>query len=92
MGRDGVKKRDGVLPTPFTILRDERWSRSAALYPQAAGLQEWAVGSHSPRSRMSPPPSDLELGALDLRKLKRLAGAMNLAEQLESWLRHLGPT
>jgi hypothetical protein len=57
--------------------------------PEAA-LLHWLYLSHSPRSRMSAPPSDLELGALDSRKLNRLAGAMNLCEQLESWLRHAG--
>ncbi|HZT02682.1 MAG TPA: hypothetical protein VFA39_10510 [Steroidobacteraceae bacterium] len=53
--------------------------------PEAA-LLHWLYLSHSPRSGMSRPPSDLELGALDSRKLNRLAGAMNLREQLGSWL------
>lgn len=57
--------------------------------PEAA-LLHWLYLSHSPRSRMSAPPSDLELGALDLRKLNRLARASNLCEQLESWLTHVG--
>ena len=52
--------------------------------PEAA-LLHWLYLSHSPRSGMSRPPSDLELGALDSRKLNRLAGAMNLREQLGSW-------
>jgi hypothetical protein len=46
--------------------------------------------SRSPRSRMSPPPSDLEIGSLDLRKLRRLARSMVLSEPLESWLGHVG--
>jgi hypothetical protein len=53
--------------------------------PEAA-LLHWLYLAHSPRSEMSRPPSDLELGALDSRKLNRLAGAMNLREQLGSWL------
>ena len=57
--------------------------------PEAA-LLHWLYLSHSPRSRMSAPPSDLELGALDWRKLNRLASAMKLSEQLESWLNHAG--
>ena len=52
--------------------------------PEAA-LLHWLYLSHSPRSRMSPPPSDLEVGALASRKLQRLANAMDLGEQLESW-------
>jgi hypothetical protein len=51
-----------------------------------AALLHWLYLSNSPRSRMSAPPSDLELESLDSRRLKRLAGAMDLSEQLESWL------
>lgn len=57
--------------------------------PEAA-LLHWLYLSHSPRSRMSPPPWDLELGSLDLRKLKSLARSMVLSEPLESWLGHVG--
>jgi hypothetical protein len=46
--------------------------------------------SHSPRSRMSAPPPDLELDGLDFRRLNRLARAMRLSEQLESWLSQVG--
>lgn len=51
-----------------------------------AALLHWLYLSHSPRSRMSAPPSDLELGSLDLRKLNRLARAMDLSKPLEGWL------
>lgn len=57
--------------------------------PEAA-LLHWLYLSNSPRSRMSAPPSDLESRSLDSRKLKRLARAMGLSEQLESWLGHIG--
>ena len=57
--------------------------------PEAA-LLHWLYFSHSPRSRMSAPPSDLDLGRLDRRKLERLARAISLSEQLESWLDHGG--
>lgn len=53
--------------------------------PEAA-LLHWLYLSHSPRSRMAPPPADLALESLDSHKLKRLARAMSLSEQLESWL------
>ena len=59
--------------------------------PEAA-LLHWLYLSRSPRSRMSPPPSDLDLGSLDLRKLRRLARSMVLSEPLESWLGHAGAT
>jgi hypothetical protein len=52
--------------------------------PEAA-LLHWLYLSGSPRSRMSPPPLDLDLGGLDLRRLKRLAAAMRLDADLRSW-------
>ena len=72
--------------------REQDRLSSAVAYRRATpegALLHWLYLSHSPRSRMSPPPSDLELGALDSRKLNRLADAMNLREQLESWLGHV---
>ncbi len=45
--------------------------------PEAA-LLHWLYLSCSPRSRMSAPPRDLDLGALDLKRLRRLAIAMRL--------------
>lgn len=51
-----------------------------------AALLHWLYLSHSPRSRMSAPPADLELASLDAYKLKRLARAMSLSEQLDDWL------
>jgi hypothetical protein len=55
-----------------------------------AALLHWLYLSHSPRSGMSPPPSDLDLSPLDSRRLERLARAMNLSGQLELWLDHIG--
>jgi hypothetical protein len=52
--------------------------------PEAA-LLHWLYLSGSPRSRMSAPPLDLDLGELDLRKLKRLAKAMCLDAGLKAW-------
>ena len=52
--------------------------------PEAA-LLHWQYLSESPRSRMSPPPLDLELRALDWRKLKRLAVGMRLDANLTIW-------
>jgi hypothetical protein len=52
--------------------------------PEAA-LLHWLYLSHSPRSRMSTPPLDLDLGALDSKRLKRLANGMRLDANLTIW-------
>ncbi len=52
--------------------------------PEAA-LLHWLYLSVSPRSRMSPPPLDLDLGALDLKRLERLADGMRLDANLAIW-------
>jgi hypothetical protein len=52
--------------------------------PEAA-LLHWLYLSDSPRSRMSAPPVDLDLGAVDSRRLKRLAKAMRIEGSLEAW-------
>jgi hypothetical protein len=52
--------------------------------PEAA-LLHWLYLSASPRSRMSAPPMDLDIAELDLRKLKRLAKAMNMEDGLKRW-------
>jgi len=50
--------------------------------PEAA-LLHWLYLSGSPRSSMSTPP--LDLGALDQRRLKRLAVGLHLDENLAIW-------
>jgi hypothetical protein len=58
--------------------------------PEAA-LLHWLYLSSSPRSRMSAPPLDLDLGSLDSKRLKRLASAMHLDKNLTSWrVRNVG--
>jgi len=52
--------------------------------PEAA-LLHWLYLSGSPRSRMSAPPLDHDLGALDLKRLKRLATVMQLEDSLAVW-------
>jgi hypothetical protein len=52
--------------------------------PEAA-LLHWLYLPGSPRSRMSTPPLDLDLDALDLKKLKRLAIGMHLDANLSDW-------
>ena len=53
--------------------------------PEAA-LLHWLYLSHSPRSRMSAPPVDLDLDSLDLRRLARLSHAMRLDALFQAWL------
>jgi len=52
--------------------------------PEAA-LLHWLYLARSPRSRMSPPPADLEIAELDSGRLNRLARAMSLAVTLREW-------
>ena len=52
--------------------------------PEAA-LLHWLYLSSSPRSRMSAPPLDLDLGELDLKRLRRLAIGMRLDANLTTW-------
>jgi hypothetical protein len=52
--------------------------------PEAA-LLHWLYLSRSPRSRMSTPPFDLDLRALDLKRLTRLATGMRLDTNLTIW-------
>ncbi|MGH8296179.1 MAG: hypothetical protein ACRETZ_11900 [Steroidobacteraceae bacterium] len=59
--------------------------------PEAA-LLHWLYLSHSPRSRMSEPPSELDFDSLEAQKLKRLARAMNLSEELDRWRAQPGGT
>jgi hypothetical protein len=53
--------------------------------PEAA-LLHWLYLSNSPRSRMSPPPLDMDLTALRMQPLTRLSLATDLSEPLKSWL------
>lgn len=52
--------------------------------PEAA-LLHWLYLANSPRSRMSAPPSDLDLAALNLKSLSRLAKQMHLGDKLSIW-------
>jgi hypothetical protein len=57
--------------------------------PEAA-LLHWLYLSDSPRSRMSAPPLNLDLAALHMRRLKRLATAMHLGPNFSRWREHNG--
>lgn len=53
--------------------------------PEAA-LLHWLYLANSPRSRMSPPPLDMDRTALRIQRLKRLSEAMKLSGVLDNWL------
>jgi hypothetical protein len=53
--------------------------------PEAA-LLHWLYLSNSPRSRMSPPPLDVDCSALSMPRLTRLSVAMHLSDLLRKWL------
>ncbi len=58
-------------------------------YPRTTAekaLLDWIFLGASPRSRMTRPPFDLELEALNMPRLKRLAKAMQITQQLRGWL------
>ena len=82
------------LPEPMLEAgREEDRLGSGVTYRRAtpeAALLHWLYLSSSPRSRMSPPPLDVDLGTLDRRRLNRLARVMRLSEPLEKWLTHWG--
>lgn len=64
-------------------LRDLRFAYERAS-PEKAFLDMLYLGASS-RSRMTPPPFDLEFSRLDKRKLVRLASAMGVSSLLEAW-------
>jgi len=59
------------------------------LYPQASpekALMDWIYLGASPRTKLAPPPLDIDLERLDKRRLKRLADRMKLSDQLGEYL------
>lgn len=59
--------------------------RYARATPEKA-LLDWIYLGESPRTRLAPPPLDIDLTRMDKRRLKRLAARMKLAEQLDEYL------
>jgi len=76
----------GIWPEGDRLAADTTYRRAT---PEAA-LLHWVYLSNSPRSRMSAPPLDLDLDALDLRRLKRLSQAMRLEVPLQVWRARVG--
>lgn len=59
------------------------------LYPRATtekALLDWIYLGDSPRTKLAPPPLDIDLERVDKRRLKRLAERMKLSKQLDEYL------
>ena len=68
----------------FEDIRDPRFD-----YPRTTpekALLDWIYLGASSRSRLTRPPLDLDLGALNQRRLSRLAKTMNLTVPLKAWI------
>jgi hypothetical protein len=60
-----------------------------ALYPRASpekALLDWLYLGNSPRTKLAPPPLDIDLTRLNAQHLKRLADRMQLSTQLQDYL------
>ncbi len=58
-------------------------------YPRTTpekALLDWIFLGASPRSRMTRPPFDLDIGALNMPRLRRLAIAMQITSSFDHWL------
>src|SRR5690606_7494697 len=76
-----VDERAGKLED----IRDLRFDYPRSTLEKA--LLDWIYLGASSRSRLTRPPFDLDLGALNRRRLSRLSKTMNLSTQLDDWLR-----
>jgi hypothetical protein len=59
------------------------------LYPRATpekALLDWIYLGESPRTKLAPPPLDIDVEPLDKHRLKRLANQMKLSKQLGGYL------
>lgn len=59
------------------------------LYPRATpekALLDWIYLGNSPRTKLAPPPLDIDLERLDERRLDRLADRIKLSQQLGNYL------
>jgi hypothetical protein len=60
-----------------------------ALYPRASpekALLDWIYLGNSPRTKLAPPPLDVDLTRIDMRRLRRLAERMGLPTPLRVYL------
>ena len=89
---NGVEYRFHVMPV--RLLNDEAGdlvdrADLEVLYPRATpekALLDWIYLGDSPRTKLAPPPLDIDLERIDRRRLKRLADRMKLSKQLNAYL------
>jgi hypothetical protein len=75
-----VDERSGA----WEDIRDARFD-----YPRTTpekALVDWIYLGASPRSRLTPPPVDLDIQLLRKSRLRRIAARMGLRRQLDDWL------
>jgi hypothetical protein len=79
---------------PVRLLNDEAGELEdrmnlEVLYPRATpekALLDWIYLGNSRRTKLAPPPLDVDLDGVDKRRLKRLADRMHLSAQLNDYL------
>jgi len=79
---------------PARLLNDEAGELEdrmnlEVLYPRATpekALLDWIYLGHSHRTKLAPPPLDVDLESVDKRRLKRLADRMHLSTQLNDYI------
>lgn len=93
---NGIEYRFHSMPA--RLLNDEAGELEdridlEVLYPRATpekALLEWIYLGDSPRTKLAPPPLDIDLERIDKHRVKRLADNMKLTEQLEAYLERKG--
>lgn len=89
---NGIEYRFHAMPA--RLLEDEAGDLEDrmdldVLYPRATpekGLLDWIYLGDSPRTKLAPPPFDVDVERLDTRRLKRLAERMQLSKHLKKYL------
>jgi hypothetical protein len=89
---NGIEYRFHALPSRLLGSRAGQLEDRMDLdvqYPRATpekALIDWIYLGASPRTKMSPPPPDIDLGLLDTDRLQRLAKASGLQIKVEAYL------
>ena len=89
---NGIEYRFHAMPV--RLLDDEAGDLEdrmdlEVLYPRASpekALLEWIYLGDSPRTKLAPPPLDIDLDRVDKRQLKRLAERMKMSKRLDQYL------
>jgi hypothetical protein len=85
----GVFVFRGLPEAVLEVGRESDRLESGVTYRRAtpeAALLHWLYLSNSPRSRLSPPPLDVDCSALSMPRLTRLSASMQVSDVLGKWL------